>query len=256
MIGRATAPLEPWPRRALVRVLRGSPDVGARQRWQALWPVLESLPATPLALLDAGCGAGAWTLEIAARRPGWRLVGIDRVPERTARADAAARRLRLSNVSFACTDFERFHPQRPFDVVLSVCAAHYLAADGRGAEVFGQFRDWLRPGGWLVALLPRHREGTPFVRWLPRPDGHVVFRPGELHALCTGAGLAIEQLRPAVGRPGALARQIGWSRESHPRLLGALYPIERSLAWLDAIRPPGGNEPAVFWILVARRSGS
>src|SRR5690606_16771659 len=109
MIGSATATLDAWPRRTLVRLLGGSPDVGMRQRWDALWPSLASLPQSTLRVLDAGCGPGTWTLEIAARRPQWRVVGIDRIADSTAAAAHAARRLGIANAAFTCADFERFH---------------------------------------------------------------------------------------------------------------------------------------------------
>lgn len=253
MIGSATATLDAWPRRTLVRLLGGSPDVGMRQRWDALWPSLASLPQSTLRVLDAGCGPGTWTLEIAARRPQWRVVGIDRIADSTAAAAHAARRLGIANAAFTCADFERFHTRQPFDVVLSVCSAHYLVAAGRGPALFARFHAWLKPGGRLMAILPRHRDEIPFVTWLPSPAWHRVCRLDDLRALCAGAGLVIEHVHPVVGRAGILARQIGWSRAPHPRLLGLLYPIERLLAWADARRPPSGTEPAMFWVLLARR---
>jgi len=252
MIGHFTADIEPWPRRWLFRALGGCPDVGTRQKWKALWPYLAQLPSSRLVVLDAGCGAGRWALELAARRPQWFIVGMDRVAQSLVEAEAARKRLGIRNAAFVRADFESFPCRERFDVVLSVTSAHYLARVGRGAALFGQFRAWLRPGGHLLALMPRRRDETPFVAWLPRPEWHPVFSAADVRALCDGAGLDVELLRATVGRPGVLARQLGWYREGHPRLLAASYPVERLLAFLDVARPPATGSRALLWTLIAR----
>jgi SAM-dependent methyltransferase len=252
MIGRFTADLEPWPRRWLFHLLGGCPDVGTRQKWRALWPHLATLPTTPLTILDAGCGNGRWTLELAALRPQWRIIGMDRTATCLREADAARRHLGVRNAAFIRGDFEAFPCRAAFDVVLSVTSAHYLATLGRGPQLFAQFRSWLRPGGRLLALIPRRREETPFVPWLPRPEWHPVFSAADVRELCDGAGLDVELLRATVGRPGVLARQLGWYREGHPRLLAASYPVERLLTFVDVARPPTERDPALLWTLIAR----
>jgi len=252
MIGRFTAQIEPWPRRWVFRMLGGCPDVGTRQKWKALWPHLAELPASRLVVLDAGCGAGRWTLELAARRPQWHIVGVDRNAQCLVEAEAARRRLGIRNAAFVRADFEYFPCRRPFDVVLSVTSAHYLARMGRGAALFRQFRAWLRPGGQLVALVPRRGDEAPFVEWLPHPEWHPVFSAADVRALCDGAGLDVDVLRATVGRAGVLARQLGWYREGRPRLLAASYPLERFLTFLDVARPPTELDQALLWTLVAR----
>src|SRR5438876_904160 len=99
MIGRAKASLEPGLRRWLVR-LWGLPDIHVRQKWSAVWPHLASLPTGPLCLLDAGCGDGAWAIELAARRPQWSITGVDRARACIEAADVLRRRLALRNVDF------------------------------------------------------------------------------------------------------------------------------------------------------------
>ncbi len=252
MIGRFTADIEPWPRRWLFRLLGGCPDVGTRQKWDALWPHLATLPMSRLTVLDAGCGNGRWTLELAARRPHWHIVGIDRGAACLREAEAARRRLQIENAAFVRADFEAFPCRRAFDVVLSVTSAHYLAKLGRGPALFAQFRAWLRPEGHLLALMPRRRDETPFVAWLPRPEWHPVFSAADVRELCDVAGLDVEVLRATVGRPGVVARQLGWYREGHPRLLAASYPVERLLTFLDVARPPTERDQALLWTLIAR----
>jgi SAM-dependent methyltransferase len=252
MIGRLTGCLEPWPRRWLFRLMGGCPDVDTRQKWTALWPYLSRLPSSELTILDAGCGRGRWALELAARRPRWRVIGVDRVAAYLAEAGSARRRLGLFNVAFVCADFERLPIRSQFDVVLSVSSAHYLARSGRGATLFTYFRSCLCPGGQLLALLPRRRHEAPFVHWLPRPAWHPVFSACDLRALCRGAGLEVQVLRGTVGPAGVLAKQLGRWRGLHPVLLAGVYPLERLVNLLDRPDRSTHDSRTLMWTLVAR----
>src|SRR5690242_16890092 len=99
MIGRATAPVHATGRRLVQRVW-GTADIETRQKWSAVWPAIDALPRTTSRFLDAGCGDGMWTLEIAGRRPSWRLTGIDRDTAEIARARDMAERLPIQSARF------------------------------------------------------------------------------------------------------------------------------------------------------------
>lgn len=257
MIGRVTAGLFPAPRRWIQRWW-GSRDVNARQKWQAVWPQLAALPANrELRVLDAGCGDGTWALELAARRPEWEIVGVDRDPREVARAEDARRRLGLRNVSFAQADFLSFRPADAFDVVLSVASAHYLMEEGRGAELFRVFADWLEPSGTLVVLSPRRGSEVPQLPFLPPPFQLRDVAAGDaLRTWSTAAGLSVQALRPAVGRAGTWAKQLAAVAGSS-RMLGALtYPLQLALSRFDRLVPPGHGAPSSSWLLVARGATS
>src|SRR5690606_21749170 len=55
-------------------------------------------------VLDGGCGFGLFSLYYALRRPGLRLVGVDRDARRIAMARRAAERLGLTNVHYEVGD--------------------------------------------------------------------------------------------------------------------------------------------------------
>lgn len=252
MLGQATAVLEHGPRRWIQR-LWGSPDIHTRQKWMEVWPHLARLPQEGVRLLDAGCSTGRWTLELAARRPGWSLVGVDREEASVSVAERDRQRLGLCNAAFITSDFLQFEPARPFDVVLSVMSAHYLAEQGAGGELFRRFRCWLRPGGRLILLAPRGIAEAPFISWLPHPAWRDVFIAEELRALCAESGLAVEELAGRIGRLGTLAKQLDWAvHKRHRVLFLPLYPLLCMLSSADRLLCRPGQRPTLTWRLVAR----
>jgi SAM-dependent methyltransferase len=252
MLGQAIAALEPISHRWLQHVW-GYSDIHTRQKWMVVWPHLARLPENGLRLLDAGCGPGDWALELAARRPGWSVVGLDREEKSLQAAEAARRHLRLSNVSFVPSDFLDFQTAEPFDVVLSVCSAHYLVENGQGGELFQCIRTWLKSDGRLFLLGPRQVQEAPFVSWLPRPQWHSAFSFEDLSHLCQANELAIEILCGRIGPLGTLAKQLAWIGESRFRLLArGLYPLQWVLTSLDARARLRNRQSTMMWLLVAR----
>lgn len=252
MLGRHAYKSQSGGRRWLYRVW-GAPSIHVRQKWSAVWPLVSELPEQDLEILDLGCGKGDWVLEIAARRPGWKVIGVDRSPEAVARAEAGVGALALENVRLRVSDFFDYAAQKPFDVVLSIAAIHYAARDGRIDELFDRMRSWVKPGGRLLLLVPRRRARVPFSRRLPRQEWHSVFSAADLLQLCEAHGFAVESLSGTVGPRRTVAKQIDW-------LVNSRWPALRSLAYpliwlLSATEPPvfaSRQIPTAFWTLSAR----
>jgi SAM-dependent methyltransferase len=250
MIGKATASLEPVPRRWLQRWF-GLPDIHYRQKRRAIWPQLRSLPAGPTRLLDAGCGNGNWTLELARRRPDWQLLGLDCSTQAIFEARRRAERLGIRNVSFMVGDFLEYEPHSPFDVVLSVASAHYAVQAGDGVDLFRAFRHWLSPSGTLVLLGPRVADEVPAVPILPSLAQPRIFSSRQLRSLCAAAGLQVDLLQPCVGASGTAAKQLALSARHSPILQGIVYPIQFLLDQIERIpfAPPATR--SCFWLLRA-----
>ncbi|WP_346657451.1 peptide chain release factor N(5)-glutamine methyltransferase [Halomonas sp. MCCC 1A11062] len=161
---------------------------------ETLVEVLLELAAEPSGrLLDLGSGTGAIALAFASERPGWQALGVDRVPEAVALAEANARRLGIANASFLPSDwFAAVSEQRftliaanppyidaedphlsqgdvRFEPMSALVAADSGLADLR--HIVEQAVDHLEPAGWIV--LEHGHEQAAAVRGLLQSCGYV-----------------------------------------------------------------------------------
>jgi SAM-dependent methyltransferase len=196
------------------RSVRGS------QRLERLDDLLRRLPLQP-EVLELGSGAGVQSTRLLAERG--RLIGVDISAEQVGRA-----RERLPEARFIHADLMavEFAPET-FDAVVSFYVLNNLPRDELGA-LFARIRDWLRPGGWLLASLP----GTDNPGW-------------------RGEWLGVEMFFS------------GWDPETTLRLAGdaGLEVVEHSIEtmlepdWQDG--RVGTDYAEVQWLwLLARRPGS
>ncbi len=239
----------------LPRGFRGLFDVDNRLRRRAIWPLLASLPSTARFVLDAGCGDGAWALDLAVAHPDWRLVGLDWNAASIERATAAARSRGLGNVTFDCGDFLTYRPAAPCDVVLSIASAHYLVEAGSGDVLFRQFASWLAPTGCLVLYGPRRRDEVPRLSRLPDPFVlRDVFSADQLSCLCEAVGLDVERLLAVTGRAGTIAKQVRrLAGESVVRRVVAL-PVQVALEQVDQLVSNTDVSAASAGLLLVARS--
>lgn len=94
--------------------------------------------------LDAGCGSGRVTAELAKRLPGGRLIAVDGSEAMVAKA-----RERLGDrATYLVADLAELELDEPVDLVFSTATFHWLLDHER---LFERIRAALRPGGRLVA---------------------------------------------------------------------------------------------------------
>ena len=252
MIGKFTSAAESLPRRWIRRAW-GVGDVNARQKWTALWPWLQNEGASKLRVLDAGCGSGLWALELGARRKHWCVVGIDRDRDSIEMALAQKQNLGLTNVDFFATDFRKFEPDEPFDLILSVASAHYMIGEGDGELLFRQFWRWTTAGAKLLVLCTRPSREIPFVSWLPTPELSAGISAEFLSNLCRASGWDVISRFSCVGRFGTIAKQLMWAARRRRGSTALCYPIALASNALDCLGYNGGHKSCFNVIFAGKR---
>jgi SAM-dependent methyltransferase len=247
--------------RAYARLL-GAPANGLRIRLRRVLPATAGEHRT---ILDAGCGPGVFSFELAKRHPQAQVLGIELEPELVGRATTIAERAGLTNCAFEKGDVTRLDFDARFDLVVSVDNLEHVEDDVTAMRTLLRA---LRPGGTLVVHVPGYER-----RWLLfgrrvnfDVPGHV--RPGyrapELADKLRRAGFDVVDQRYTYGPletltnnlsyliSGADQRNKGLYAIAFPALLGLSYlgkfsnPSWGAGVLIRARRPsePIGQDPA------------
>lgn len=110
-------------------------------------------------LLDLGCGRGRNSLPFL--RAGWRVTGVDPVPEALEDFKASAVRWR-GRLDLRLGTFARplaFAPDGAFDAVMEITAADNLRDRRRQRRLWRECARVLKPGGWLLSYHFTRRDG-------------------------------------------------------------------------------------------------
>jgi 2-polyprenyl-3-methyl-5-hydroxy-6-metoxy-1,4-benzoquinol methylase len=167
------------------------------------WLAHETAGSRSFSLLDVGCGHGDLLRRIHrwALRQGIdaRLEGIDRNPWSIRAAQAATPA--EAGLIWRSGDVFGFHPEAPFDFIVSSQFTHHLTDEE--VVAFLRWQEAHATRGWFVADLRRHwfaYYGFPLLahlaRWhrFVRTDGQISiarsFTPGEWRTLLATAGIA------------------------------------------------------------------
>ena len=201
-------------------VIRGG--VEGRERLRVLARVMRETTRTlfgrlgvgeGLTCLDAGCGGGDVTLELARRvSPAGRVVGVDIDETKLELARREAAELGVTNVEFRAGDVSEGEARPVYDVV---CARFLLTHLVNPARAVAAFYDNLRPGGLLIVedIEARgcfsHPESGAFVRFVELYRAAVRRRGGDpdigprLPGLLAGGGfegVGLNVVQPAATR--------------------------------------------------------
>jgi SAM-dependent methyltransferase len=210
--------------------LLGAPANGLRIR---LRRVLPATKGSYRAILDAGCGSGVFSFELAKQHPEAQVTGVELEPDLVARANEMARCASLENVRFEQGDVTKLDFDGEFDLVVSVDNFEHVEDDIGAMRTLLQA---LRPGGRLVAHVPGYERRWILLRRRVNFDvpGHV--RPG----------YRAEQL---VAR----LREAGFEVTSHQYTYGAIETFTNNISYLitGADQRRKMQYAAVFPVLLA-----
>jgi trans-aconitate 2-methyltransferase len=96
------------------------------------------------AVLDAGCGSGRVSAELAKRLPGGRLVAVDG----SAAMIAKAKERLGEDATYLVADLSELEIEEPVDLIFSTATFHWILDHDR---LFQRLHEALRPGGRLIA---------------------------------------------------------------------------------------------------------
>jgi len=131
-------------------------------------------------ILDAGCGTGRYSLELARR--GYVVAGLDVSPPLIEEAQQQARHTSLP-VAFSCGDILAWRPAAPCDGIFCRGVLNDLLDESSRQEVFYAFARALRPDGMLIfdvrewdATARRKVREPVFEKAVDTPRGRLTFR--------------------------------------------------------------------------------
>lgn len=208
--------------RLYIRAL-GAPVNGLRIRLAHVMPATRGKYHR---ILDAGCGRGTFSMELAKAHPEAEIVGVDLDEEILCKASFIAAKAGLDNLRFQVADVTALPFDGEFDLVVSVDNLEHVEDDVTAMRCL---RKALRPGGRLVVHVPGYFRRWPVFKKSVNFDvpGHM--RPGylieELEEKLARAGFAVENSRPTYGFLENLSNNISYAVSGAEQKNKALYAL-------------------------------
>ena len=232
--------------------LLGAPANGLRIRLRHVLPTTDgSYPA----ILDAGCGSGVFSFELAKRHPEAKVTGVELKPDLVARANEMAKRAHLSNCSFQEGDVTKLDFSDEFDLVVSVDNFEHVEDD---IAAMRTLLHALRPGGRLVAHVPGYERRWILLRRRVNFDvpGHV--RPGykaeQLVARLQNAGFQVSSYQYTYGMLETFTNNISYlitgADQRRKLAYAAVFPVLLGVSYLGKFSRPRWGAGV---LVVARR---
>ena len=219
--------------RLYIRIF-GVPINGLRIRARRILPLINGKYKE---VLDAGCGPGIFTFEMAKRLPDSTITGVDIEQSLLDRNREIARKLQLDNCRFEYVDLTGMEEKDRFDLILSVDNLEHIEDDD---NVLRRFCQALSPGGELIIHVPGYERRWPFFGWSVNfhVEGH--YRPGytveQLHDKLDKAGFEIREIRYTYGWLETVTNNISYwitRAEMKNKMLYALvFPLLNLLSYL------------------------
>jgi len=220
--------------------LLGAPANGLRIRLRRVLPAADG---SYRKILDAGCGSGVFSYELAKRHPQAQVTGVELEPDLVARANEIARRAHLTNLHFEQGDVTKLDFEDEFDLVVSVDNFEHVEDDIAAMRTLLQA---LRPGGRLVAHVPGYER-----RWILfgrrvnfDVPGHV--RPGyraeDLVRKLSEAGFQVTAHQYTYGAIETFTNNISYlitGADQRRKLeYAAVFPVLLAVSWLGKFSRP------------------
>jgi SAM-dependent methyltransferase len=223
--------------------LLGAPANGLRIRLRRVLPVTKGSYGT---ILDAGCGSGVFSYELAKQHPEAQVTGIELEHDLVDRANHIAKSAGLANLRFQQGDVTKLDFEDEFDLVVSVDNFEHVEDDIAAMTTLLRA---LRPGGRLVAHTPGYERRWILLRRRVNFDvpGHV--RPGykadELVGKLQRAGFEVQAHQYTYGAIETFTNNISYlitgADQKRKLPYAAVFPLLLAVSYLGkSSRPKWG----------------
>ena len=186
----------------------GVPINGLRIRARRILPLITDKYKY---ILDAGCGPGVFTFEMAKRFPKSTVTGVDIEDSLLASNSQIAEKLYLDNCRFEHIDLTGMEESERFDLILSVDNLEHIEDDDNALRRFYQA---LTNGGDLILHVPGYERRWYFFGWAVNfhVDGH--YRPGytreQIQEKLEEAGFSIREIYYTYGWVETITNNISY----------------------------------------------
>src|SRR5581483_3167844 len=186
--------------------------------------------------LDAGCGGGVFSMELAKMHTQSHVLGIDIEPGLVDRANLIASRAGIPNCSFEVGDVTQLEYRERFDLVVSVDNLEHIDDDVTAMRALCQT---LSPGGSLVVHVPAKYRRWPLLSKQVNFDvpGHMRpgYEPQELESKLREAGFDVLGTKFTYGvlenLTNNLSYKISGARQENKGVYAAAFPFLLALSY-------------------------
>ena len=201
----------------LIKVGYGISYLNQLRKWHVkaqLNKLVKQYPGGSFSMTDAGCGEGQYMFPLAARCPDATITGIDKLSGNINFANTYIAKRPFRNVHMVHSFIEECPPLQPADIVMCIGVLHFAEND---AVAMRKLADMTASGGHLLFEVPVNgKMVSPLYKWAQqRYGGYDLlngrkrdYRPADVEALVSGAGLQITSVTYAYGTAGRLGHEI------------------------------------------------
>ncbi|MFH1721004.1 MAG: class I SAM-dependent methyltransferase [Candidatus Altiarchaeota archaeon] len=215
--------------------LFGAPINGLRNRARRILPLFEGRKIS--SLLDAGCGPGILTMELAKRYPECKVTGIDILRKDIEINNIIARKAGLKNCLFRVKDIADIEYVDEFDAILCVDNLEHIE-DDVGAVT--KLKKALKPGGFAIFHVPGY-----YRRWFwfgksVNFDVPTHVRPGytleQIVDVIESRGLKVEESFYTYGYLETITNNISYkitgAQKRNKHIYAFVFPFLLFFSWL------------------------
>ncbi len=231
MLGTEQAVLEnSWLKSLFYRIF-GNVRIGEKIRAANVHKLLRSYDLSDFAILDAGCGTGILSFDLAQRFPEARIVSIDLNSKLIQKAKIVITKKKIRNVTFGFKDILRLDKTRHFDLIICIDVLEHIENDVKAVR---KLSSSMKKGGILILHVPQKFQRHPVkdMDW----RGHHV-REGytiqEIAKLLERENLQMSWMRNTFGVYGAMADEIEYLLWKTKPIWLLSLPFLLLLTWLD-----------------------